>query len=112
MAALVTDLLSRKDKLSYCESFLLLYRRTPLLRLSPVSTFPRLDKLGRFKGLRSLSRDSGESKPWGLVASLEFLERYREKEREREREKERERGNGLENIAPDIMVRLGLVRLV
>ena len=28
------------------------FRRTPLLRLSPVSTFRRLDKLGRFQGLR------------------------------------------------------------
>ena len=37
-------------------------RRTPLLRLSPVSTFPRLDKLGRYgfgRGSRGLPPGQG-----------------------------------------------------
>ena len=41
--------------------------RGPLLRLSRVSTFLRLDKLGCFE----ICRDSGKSKLSGLVASLE-----------------------------------------
>ena len=43
------------------------FGRGPLLRLSRVSTFPRLNKLGRF----DFSRDSGKTKLWVLVVSLE-----------------------------------------
>ena len=54
-----------------------IFRRTPLLQLSPVSTFPRLEVLKDLEG-RSFSRDSGKSKLWGLFVSLEFLESERE----------------------------------
>ena len=40
-----------------------------------------LNKLGRFEGLESFSRDSGETKLWGLVASFKFKERERETQR-------------------------------
>ena len=43
------------------------YGRGPLLRLSRVSTFPRLNKLGCL----DFSQDLGKTKLWGLVASLE-----------------------------------------
>ena len=55
-------------------------RRTPLLRLSPVSTFLRLDKLGHFQGLRRKVVQSRLGKVEALGFGREsriFLERER-----------------------------------
>ena len=62
-------------------------RRTPLLRLSPVSTFLRLNKLGRFgleKKIVKNFKGAGGGGPGGLPPD-----------------------QGIENIAPDTLLRLG-----
>ena len=84
------------------------FRRTPFLRLFAVSNFPRLDKLGHVEGLRWKVVQSrlGTAKALGFSSESRIL---------------LENvvvsgglapGKGIENIAPDTLVRLGLVRLV
>ena len=68
-------------------------RRTPLLRLSPVSTFPRVDKLVRFEGLR---RKVVQLK----LVTAEALGFGRESRIFSERETERENMGGLAGLPP------------
>ena len=73
------------------------FRRTPLLRLSPVSTFLMFNKLGCF----------------GFEILYIYVERERQTERERREGKAKgglgglPPGKSIEDIAPDTLVRLG-----